>query len=83
MVPKFQTTPRMTEILSLVDPLDERLETLRAARGRYVIPNPTPEIRELRAKIGPLMAEYWKISLELNAEWHAQKPSWAKHDWSK
>ena len=35
-------------------------------------------IRELRRQIAVLGKEYWDISLEVNAAWHAQKPLWMK-----
>ena len=86
--PVFQITERMRQIIALMDPLDDELDALRAQW-----PNPYPcandklaaqrakaleRIRELRRQIAVLGKEYWDISLEVNAAWHAQKPLWMK-----
>jgi len=86
--PVFQATERMRQLIALMDPLDDELDALRAQW-----PNPYPfandkladprakaleRIRELRRQIAVLGKEYWDISLEVNAAWHAQKPLWMK-----
>lgn len=75
--PKFVVTPRMAQILDIVDPMEEELDKLRQL-PRFNNQALVDRIRELRKVIGKLLDEYWEISLTINKEWHAQPPLWKK-----
>lgn len=69
----------MKEILNLTDPLEDELDNLRCNISSYPYESPDRErIRELRKNIGKLMNEFWKISLEVNKEYHEMEPIWKK-----
>ena len=68
----------MREILDLVDPLEDTLDALRSGGGMFTRKPYTDDMRAIRKRIETLMAEYWLISAELNADWHNQAPLWKK-----
>lgn len=69
-------TDRMKELIDLGYPLEELLEKARLAASKvmaYESPE-REEVRRLRRELAVIDNEIFAISLEVNKEWHAQKP---------
>jgi len=78
-------TERMKELIELGDPLEELLDQARLA-AKKVMAYESPEreeVRRLRKMLADIDKEYFDISLEVNKEWHAQKPIGSTGCWQR